>query len=1039
MKAFCHFRFQVSSLILCLFLAVSGRADSNTWTFGTPSDYSYDASKVQITGGIARLIPLDQTDNDNAVSGFGGGVSIGAQWNSTNNWLELNAAGRASGSGVFTSRVIAVGATAAWNSIAWSPQRLYGEELPGSGSVESGYPTGNVSMSGNMLLLHMSETGGTLADASGQGNSATATGAVLYSVSGRYGMALNFDGSNGFLTVSNPAAAGLNVTNCTLEAWLNTAGLDGSNVKGTDNGAALARHQGGTQVNGYELGLNSDEQPYFAYEDVATQNWVKYDNTMGVYFSEAFPAGNGRLPLGTLGDDNGVIYPAIIKEGGLYRMWYSGADGVNWRMYYATSSNGVDWTKGNTQVPTNSDGACTDGRVPLGSAVSGDDVHIQSASVLKDDDGTYKTWYSGYDGSFWRIFMATSPDGLTWSKVDNSTPVVSDGASTGGRIPLGNNTRGDDAGTIYPFVMKDGGVYKMWYGGSDGAIWRIYHATSPDGLNWTKTDNTIPGPADSGTASSNGRVPVGNNTRGDDAYVISGYVVKTGGVYQMWYTGSDGANNRIFHATSPDGLAWTKTDNTTPAASDVSSSNGRVPIAATAGRGDITHAGYCGILQDDDGTYKMWYAGYLAPNWRIFYATSPDGLAWTKVDNTVPVTGDNLGMLKPSVIKDGGVYKMWYMGSGANWRTFYATSTNGLTWQKFNNANVVTTSDGLCTNGIILLGSAGRGDQTGIYGHSVLKEGGLYRMWYSGYDGTYMYIFYATSTDGVSWVKYDNTIPPVSDASSSNGRVPRGSAGRADSFRAYYHSVMKEGNTYHMWYTAYNNANDRICYASSPDGLTWTKVDNTVPTSSDVTGTNGCIPLGVTGADLGGVRLPCVMRDGDLFKMWYAGYVAPSYRTYMASSPDGLTWTKYDNSIPALSDTTGTRGRIPVGSAGRIDETYASSGSVLKDGAVYKMWYTTYGAVPLVYRIAYATMTVGLTASNAVSTGAWHHLVGTVDNGTTCLYVDGVLAATGATAVASVTNSAALRIGDMFNGALDELAIYNRALTADEVRDRYLR
>ncbi|MBI3985670.1 MAG: hypothetical protein HY343_02020, partial [Lentisphaerae bacterium] len=95
MKAFCQFRHPASGIrhpvsgirpclsILCLFLAVSVRADSNTWTFGNPSDYSYDASKVQITGGIARLIPLDQTDNDNAVSGFGGGVSIGAQWNST--------------------------------------------------------------------------------------------------------------------------------------------------------------------------------------------------------------------------------------------------------------------------------------------------------------------------------------------------------------------------------------------------------------------------------------------------------------------------------------------------------------------------------------------------------------------------------------------------------------------------------------------------------------------------------------------------------------------------------------------------------------------------------------------------------------------------------------------------------------------------------------------------------------------------------------------------------------------------------------------
>ena len=77
------------------------------------------------------------------------------------------------------------------------------------------------------------------------------------------------------------------------------------------------------------------------------------------------------------------------------------------------------------------------------------------------------------------------------------------------------------------------------------------------------------------------------------------------------------ANYRIYYATSPDGLIWTKYDNTTPALSDNTSTNGRIPMGTT-GKGDQIHAYTCYVILDND-IYKTWYTGYCT-SYDIYYA-----------------------------------------------------------------------------------------------------------------------------------------------------------------------------------------------------------------------------------------------------------------------------------------------------------------------------------------------------------------------------------------------------------------------------------
>jgi len=72
--------------------------------------------------------------------------------------------------------------------------------------------------------------------------------------------------------------------------------------------------------------------------------------------------------------------------------------------------------------------------------------------------------------------------------------------------------------------------------------------------------------------------------------------------------------------------------------------------------------------------------------------------------------------------------------------------------------------------------------------------------------------------------------------------------------------------------------------------------------------------------------------------------------------------------------------------------------------------------------------------------GEWFHVIGTLDGRTLSLYIDGELekqiACRDCFDVAAGT-AADLRIGRSFVGALDEVELFPRAMTADEARDYY--
>ena len=95
------------------------------------------------------------------------------------------------------------------------------------------------------------------------------------------------------------------------------------------------------------------------------------------------------------------------------------------------------------------------------------------------------------------------------------------------------------------------------------------------------------------------------------------------------------------------------------------------------------------------------------------------------------------------------------------------------------------------------------------------------------------------------------------------------------------------------------------------------------------------------------------------------------------------------------------------------------------------VWFDPIGAV--------VTSITGLTP------GQWYHIAGTYDGAEARVYVDGTLDSTAAQSVVPLTNPGPLFLGQrgdnqafaFYEGLLDEVSIYNRALTAEEVSAIY--
>lgn len=197
-----------------------------------------------------------------------------------------------------------------------------------------------------------------------------------------------------------------------------------------------------------------------------------------------------------------------------------------------------------------------------------------------------------------------------------SEPVLSPG-------PLGSF---DDSGAIGCWAVQHNGIERLYYQGwtlgiTVGFYAAIGAAERPAGRPDLPFTRISPG-------------PIIDRCMQEPVFVADPAVLIEGPRLRMWYqsgrnwTLQDGIalpSYDIRYAESADGIHW-NIEGTT--------------ALTFQHAGEVAIARFC-PLREADGTYKAWYS-YRGNDWgyRIGYATSPDGLVWTRQDDRAGISND---------------------------------------------------------------------------------------------------------------------------------------------------------------------------------------------------------------------------------------------------------------------------------------------------------------------------------------------------------------------------------------------------------------
>ena len=624
--------------------------------------------------------------------------------------------------------------------------------------------------------------------------------------------------------------------------------------------------------------------------------------------------GAGQDVLGpsqpVVGDGDGIGDPAVVKAGAGYRMWYAGTaeNGGSTAIFEATSANGSTWTRAN-------------GGLPVLQATGGAfDAHGVSAPHVvydpADPSAPYRMWYAGQGTVYGAIGLATSADGVTWTKYDDAaTAAAADPVLTHGQAGAADSFSAGD-----PTVLKDGATWKLWYTGDDSSKKRIAYATSLDGVHWTKGGKVI-APEDPGA----------NANYSFGAFAPS--VFKTApNAYRMLLTGrklvsGSTFQTKIMDASSSDGITW-------------SAPSPAVNPAGNSSKFDYSNLDAPHVVADPgagSSSFKLYYAGNTVDangnfHTRIGYATSSDGNSFGKVAGAQPggsvldvgaaatpfdarsASGLSVAAAPGSTPAMVGFYD-GLRGSDFKRRLGLATSASGATWSKVAGAG----ADGS------LFALGGSFDQNGQRDPSVLYDEN------SGLGTDDWFLFFtgegasATSIGRAGAPQDAGTKLPDNGAWSARSQVLAGSGSGFDASAVAHPSIVKDGTTaFLLYYVATDGSGARSIGRVSSIGVTGPYIGRTQVLASGAPGS----------FDAGGVKDPVVTKAGAAdYRMLYTG-IEPLpggdtvERIGYATSTDGLAWTK--------------RGVVlsPSRDPFAADERAVRPAGMLVDGSVLHVWAT---------------------------------------------------------------------------------------------------
>ena len=278
---------------------------------------------------------------------------------------------------------------------------------------------------------------------------------------------------------------------------------------------------------------------------------------------------------------------------------------------------------------------------------------------------------------------------------------------------------------------------------------------------------------------------------------------------------------------------------------------------------------------------------------------------------------DSLWIYHPCVLRKDGQYYMFYSGRtgfSIKHEIGLATSVNLVTW------------DRSPTNPVLRVGSTREWDG-GLVAHGyVIEKDDKYYMFYDGSPRNLWReeIGIAISGDLEKWEKHPKN--PLFRINPTN-KWEKAHVSRS--------SIIREGNTYYLFYAGHDGVTERIGVALSTDLIYWTR-------SKD----NPILDLGERGAgDEKSVSDPKVFKIDGSYMMFYSGYDSEGIgRIYVALSKDLIHWKKNGN-IPILD----------VGQNGAWDRLEACRSDILPLDGKYYLFYS--GRSARRYKIGLAQIT----------------------------------------------------------------------------------
>ena len=237
---------------------------------------------------------------------------------------------------------------------------------------------------------------------------------------------------------------------------------------------------------------------------------------------------------------------------------------------------------------------------------------------------SYMNLYSGFDGKTWTTGLATSDDGIQWTKHGK---VLS---------PDPNTWEGDGMAANGAVIENSG---RLMYFYQAGIVSQIGLAFSSDGRNWSRHGSPVLGAGPRGSW--------------DERGVGDPYVIRATDKLYLFYLGMDRARRqRLGVAVSDDGVTWTKLRSN--------------PILELGGYGAFDENGLGeSAVWDSRGYYWMLYTGRdHDEHRRLGLARSRDGVQWEKLPHVFAgdQPWDTKVICDPTVLLTESGVNVWFGG-----------------------------------------------------------------------------------------------------------------------------------------------------------------------------------------------------------------------------------------------------------------------------------------------------------------------------------------------------------------------------------------